>query len=610
MLKLVLITGVTVLVCLAGPAWSADEAVDQIDCCIGMRGDMNYDGGEAPDPIDLVYLVDFLFNGGLPPLCRTEADFNGDGSIDPDPLDLAALVNYLFSGGVGPAGCVTLGVQSAVALQGAPGEPFVSIALPGKEPRGVGFDWTAEYSLDPGQPAEFKCHWRVYGPYSSSEMSFLETNIFTWAYETYDGQVFDLGDTIWVCRDSITSEYDPILEPCQELVISIDTDTSLFGRLVPVFDVTDPNFQDLFFDRVAAESGTPQNRWVYASGDTALDLFRFDPGDTTREMYFVLWLQAADDYGNVESTASFASFRAIDAKFEYDFLVMDYTSTAGLYGIVAPPLDTVRNYWVNVMQQLRPFTDFQPDRDFVRRGGKLPPVALTTLLSRRVCVVTADGPANASEIYKDNNVRKAMAHGVSVWVLELTSSRPTLSAPFYKYGLPVDWATLLGVQTVTFNGWMCSAVAPVFSGIDEADCPGGRIEDFVGASSTLLGWPDLTIDTVLLHSRYNWGSTNAVLDSAFAWEPYLSEPPIGALPGVSALDPTGNAQVLYTYSSLYGDTHPNGFGYSFNGDPVAVRVIADDLRTAYFSFTPLAFDQPSFDTVIDSMLTWLYEPWE
>ena len=74
-----------------------------VACCIGTAGDFNNDAIEA-DPIDLSYLVDFLFAGGPGIVCPEEGDINGD-SVTADPIDLSYLVDFLFAGGPGPTAC-------------------------------------------------------------------------------------------------------------------------------------------------------------------------------------------------------------------------------------------------------------------------------------------------------------------------------------------------------------------------------------------------------------------------------------------------------------------------------------------------------------------------
>jgi len=72
-------------------------------CCIGFRGNVDYDVGDAIDISDLVYLVDFMFNAGPAPPCFVEADMDASGGIDIS--DLVYLVDYMFNGGPAPVVC-------------------------------------------------------------------------------------------------------------------------------------------------------------------------------------------------------------------------------------------------------------------------------------------------------------------------------------------------------------------------------------------------------------------------------------------------------------------------------------------------------------------------
>ncbi|MFH1688321.1 MAG: M6 family metalloprotease domain-containing protein [bacterium] len=60
-------------------------------------GDANGDA-IGPDIADLVYLVNYMFNGGPTPPNLNAVDVNGDG-MGPDIADLVYLVNYMFNGG-------------------------------------------------------------------------------------------------------------------------------------------------------------------------------------------------------------------------------------------------------------------------------------------------------------------------------------------------------------------------------------------------------------------------------------------------------------------------------------------------------------------------------
>lgn len=71
--------------------------------CIGMRGNVDGIIGDQIDIADLIYVVNYMFNGGPPPPIPEEADVTGNGHIDIE--DLVYLVTYMFSGGPPPVDC-------------------------------------------------------------------------------------------------------------------------------------------------------------------------------------------------------------------------------------------------------------------------------------------------------------------------------------------------------------------------------------------------------------------------------------------------------------------------------------------------------------------------
>jgi plastocyanin len=72
-----------------------------IECCMGDRGDVNYDGTNS-NILDLTFMVDRIFRGGAQPQCSIEADVNSDGTAA-NILDLTFLVDRIFRLGP-PAG--------------------------------------------------------------------------------------------------------------------------------------------------------------------------------------------------------------------------------------------------------------------------------------------------------------------------------------------------------------------------------------------------------------------------------------------------------------------------------------------------------------------------
>ena len=77
------------------------DACDAI--CCALRGDVDHNG-TGPDIADVVYLVNYMFSGGQPPLCSDEADIDGN-MTGPDIADLVYLVNFMFNGGPPPVPC-------------------------------------------------------------------------------------------------------------------------------------------------------------------------------------------------------------------------------------------------------------------------------------------------------------------------------------------------------------------------------------------------------------------------------------------------------------------------------------------------------------------------
>lgn len=72
------------------------------DCCT-VRGDVDHDGSIGIS--DLVYLTDFMFNGGPAPPCFHEGDVDGNGIPPIDIADLTYLVEFMFNGGPPPPAC-------------------------------------------------------------------------------------------------------------------------------------------------------------------------------------------------------------------------------------------------------------------------------------------------------------------------------------------------------------------------------------------------------------------------------------------------------------------------------------------------------------------------
>jgi hypothetical protein len=73
------------------------------ECCVGIRGDVNWDGTDA-DVLDMTFMVDRIFRGGAVPPCSEEADVNGNG-ISAEVADLTYIIDRIFRGGPLPPIC-------------------------------------------------------------------------------------------------------------------------------------------------------------------------------------------------------------------------------------------------------------------------------------------------------------------------------------------------------------------------------------------------------------------------------------------------------------------------------------------------------------------------
>ena len=79
--------------------FSAGDTVQVMVAVVAICGDID-DSGSGPDIADLIYLVDYMFNGGPEPLVLATADVDGTPGIEIG--DLVYLVDYMFNGGPAP----------------------------------------------------------------------------------------------------------------------------------------------------------------------------------------------------------------------------------------------------------------------------------------------------------------------------------------------------------------------------------------------------------------------------------------------------------------------------------------------------------------------------
>ena len=85
------------------PSWDGPHCFEIVDCCVGIRGDINGDG-KGPNILDLTRLVDYIFRGFPAPDCKLESDVNGDG-MPYNIIDLTFIVDFMHRGGPPAPAC-------------------------------------------------------------------------------------------------------------------------------------------------------------------------------------------------------------------------------------------------------------------------------------------------------------------------------------------------------------------------------------------------------------------------------------------------------------------------------------------------------------------------
>jgi hypothetical protein len=460
----------------------------------------------------------------------------------------------------------------------------------------------------------FEFEYRLYGPYTDSAVSLVESQFVVEVFITNDGSMFRKGmssryiicDTIWLPGGIRQISCDTIL---------IDTleGSTWFGRLDTLFDVDAPAFaNNPAFNRLAAFSWDDGDVWTTVTSDSLYNLFTSQPSDTTQVGSFIFWVRARDpvDSTVLDLTPAFRELKAIDPRFERDVLVA-YTSNSSDENRVRG--DTVKVFWDRAINtwiensgllgsvHFDPVQDYKQDLSIVLYDSML-----YAALGHKVVVVCQDACVSGHWSYQTNlydGAIRAIESGTHVWAAaRVPYGIHSIGSIHQVHPVGASYQYFFGVDTVVFSGWS--------EGFYNTNGGYGyglpRIEDFVGAvSADTERWPNLVVDTALLHPRYNWeGSLDPLL---FPFYPFLPE--IGALPEVGWVKPTEDAEIMYFYKSLYGPVQPIHPNRSYDGLPVMHRLDRGTFRTVHSCFTPISLEETMAQQMIDSVLTWLYEKW-
>jgi len=496
---------------------------------------------------------------------------------------------------------------------------------------GVKLGWSGSDRLDYPEadwpPFEFE--WRLYGPYSKSLFSIMVDSFVQCVFVTIDGFVYDVNDTVVYCDTTygditiITCDTFAVSDLCSE-----EEDVPTWGHLEKKFSVDDTSFiNNPAFNRLvdcSCNDDPPPDDptkncidpWVLNTSEILYNVYKNAQFDTTVQMKFMFWVRCRDDAFVADLVPTFDSFPVIDPRYEREVIVVDLAGMPSA-GWCLPVKEVRTAYWVDAINNWKPDVDFDTTGIGGNTGGEgISPdyidvamrleVPLVILLKHKVAILYDDRISGWNFSDVSHNVYTAIDAGVNVWATWRVPLEPNVSER--AINIPFDYTWYFGVSRMTYSNWSGLALVPCWGG----DYEPARVEDFIGAYAIdSLEWPNLTIDTALLHNRFQW-SPAASLDSCLGFIPsktafpYL--PPSPAFPEVnwSVRSPWRPTEVLYLYKSVYGSDHPEGGVYNMEGNPIAHRMNTTQFRTVHFNFTPLPIQQDSMQKVVNKVLDWLF----
>lgn len=516
--------------------------------------------------------------------------------------------------------------QTIIRLPGSYDEttsPFINAVNEGGAITGVRIGWYGEDKTDyPSDPPPFEFEWKLLGPYkfdatNNNEYRNMMRDYVKRVFLANDGRLYRLGDqdTILFYCDSLDTSATPdtlVHYLCTRLLVDTITTSNPFGTLDSMFMIDDPALATAGLRRVADSSGDGTNPWVTSLADTVFDAFRLRPSDTTTEEKFLLWVRCRDDANVPDLVPAFKGVNVIEPKYERDVLVVDFTRK--FRRLNGPKPAEAYAYWKNIVNTWQPNAWDTLDYYLLDGVNSIP---LKKLLRYKIAILYNDSCEKPYLIDGKSlappaiTIFKAIDAGVNIIQFarsagpEGTDKGKDFTDPTNPVAPPSEYIRYFGISGFVYHGWWHYA-------LDTASVkPSVRIEDFVGAYSLRLNqhdaasFPDLALDTALLHSRYEWGFPIPPL-IPFDRSKVLWIDTTASLPEVGWVQRVYGTEPLYLYKSKYGLTHPLGPQLSYDGSPVAIRYATNLFKTAHFSFTPLSMESGSMTTVVHAMLDWAY----
>ncbi len=611
--------------------------------------DLVVGGGSLVLPLDSVQVQGFVDNvlGNVPDsmLSRLEANWielivdpiagqPQTSNIVPMSAEIADPVNVYVRQYVFVQAFDELGASSPIVFRaflrndnppdtriiGFLGGPFINADSAGGTITGVRMRWQGSDIQDyPTDPPPFEFEWRLYGPYFSDTLNdstweYLLDNFIKPVFVTNDAHIYLCGidtfvvdcDTSWE-MDTAGDTLVPILD-CDTILVDSIRVNNIYGYLDTIFDINDPLFaDDSMLNRIAAHSTdtVDGDEWIWNLRDSIYGVYHDQPSDTTQENYFIFWIRSRDDAKVPDVTPAFETFSVIDPRYERDIGVIDVQLG---YSVNARLLDSARAYWDRAIKSWAvtagiptPVDDVYIDSiDYMIvscAAGIC--VTLRQMLAHKMLIIVNDNPYPGLFVNMDlaNSFFTTIDAGVNVWMCGrapvfggeagapnwrvFDAISPDLAGPYSWY---------FGLEQKVYSGWEWYLYykEPYFQ---------VRVEQFIGALSLdQEKWPDLAVDTALLHRRYMWRYHYPWIDT------------IAALPEVNWCVRTVGTQAMYLYNSKYGNHHfLNDPNYNFQGKPVAHRLNRGFFRTVHSLFTPYSIEEATMQVTVNNILSWMYD---
>jgi hypothetical protein len=510
-----------------------------------------------------------------------------------------------------------------------PRAPFVNAVFPGGAITGLRLGWSGSDTKDYNElgltPPPFQFEWKLFGPYEFSELntpdSLWQPSLIRIVFVTEDARIFDMGDTLFRCDTTLvdTGGGSIIEEVCDTTVFMDTTTNTNFYVRDTILNVDDT----LFTNRLVDASTNGVDSWTMDTGDTLYNIYKNHQSDTTVTLRFVFWVRSRDDAFVADLTPEFKQALVIDPRYEREVIVVDFDAKNSPYlynsfnrgpDPARPTFDTAKAFWYNTINtwlQQNPatsgkvfdttttivpgFPNYQSSQDYlvVKDASK---IKLQTLLKHKVMILYNENARQGPGIFNGSNVNipeifTGIDAGINAWATWRCPYVTSSSGPGVYSG-PFDLLYYFGVVGYGWTDWFDQyhPVPPI------PNAP--RVEDFVGAYSIDQSqWPDIEVDTALLHQRLLW--PNGLIN----WEDTIA-----ALPEVDWAQRAFGTEVMYLYKSKYGPNHPFGGAFNNEGSPCGHRYKTSLFKTVHLNFTPLAMKQPEMQELSNEILDWLYDP--